>query len=107
MAGADGPTGSREILIDLTTVTARTIRAATNGVKIGEIRINGTAGSGAGNVVLRTDVASTGDVVFQLLANNDAHDGTFSADRMWTRGLFMDVLATAWLAGSTMIIVTK
>ena len=104
---ADGPTGAREIFIDLTVVGARTIRDATNGVRIAEIRINGTAGAGAGDIVLRTDLAATGGEVFKLLANNDAHDGTFAAHRMWTRGLFMDALATAWLAGATMIIVTK
>ena len=107
MAGLDGAVGKRDIYIDLNTATARTIRAATQGTRISEIRINGTAGSGESNVVLRQDVASTGDIMFKLLApSGSGHDGTFSVARMWTRGLFMDALTTAWVAGSHMIIHT-
>jgi len=105
---ADGALGSRQIFIDLTVVGARTIRDATNGVKIGEIRIQGTAGAGTSDIILREDVATTGGIVFKLAAAAGSdHDGTFSADRMWTRGLFMDLIGSAWVAGSHMIIVTK
>lgn len=110
---ADGPFGARDILINLNApITARIIRTAEAGditrfVKINGIRINGVAGAGTGDIVLRAESA-TGPIVFKLLApNGSAHDGTFFVPgNPVIKGLYMDAVGTAWVDGAVMIIHT-
>lgn len=102
---ADGPFGAREVFIDLTLApAARVIRdAAPTGrnaefAKIAAIRINGVAGAGDGDIILRSNSA-TGPVVFRLDApNGSTHDGTlvFGHPAPTLRGLYMDSVGTAW-----------
>lgn len=108
---ADGPLGKRDINIDLTVVGARTIRDPATGqwVKIQSITISGTTGAGAGNIVLREETASTGNVIFRFETTNATQYNVtpeFAKMPPVFKGLFMDALGTAWAAGSTMVIHT-
>ncbi len=108
---ADGAFGERDIFIDLNSpITARVIRDATKGefVKITAIHIYGTSGAGAGAIVLRKESA-TGPIIFQVAPANSAAvvvDKEFSEKVPIHKGLYMDAVATAWLAGSSMEIYT-
>lgn len=106
---ADGPYGAREIYIDLTSAGARVIRdvlAEGRYVKIMGVRINGTSGAGAGDIVLR-DGSVSGNIVFKEIApGGTPFDGTMTPVRIRCHGLYMDALANPWAAGSYMIIYT-
>ena len=100
---------NREIFIDLTATGARTIR--TPGLnRIHSIRVRGTVGASAQNIVLRRTTASTGPIIFQQLGPADTeHDGTeiFPPNGMEVDGIFMDNLTNAWDTGAFMIIYTE
>jgi len=109
---ADSSYGLRDIYIDLTSVGARTIRDIAGDGKIvfiDAITINGTSGAGAGDIVLRSDAASSGPIVHKTLApGGTGFDGTKGPSLLIrARGLYMDALANAWAAGSFMIIHTR
>jgi hypothetical protein len=111
---ADGNFGERDIVLDLNDpITARTLRAATQVVKVVGITINGnapTTGS-QGNIVLRKELVSTGPIVWELLPTTNqqvnAHFDMPGQDGRIYNGLFMDAMTTnGWDAGSVMIIHT-
>lgn len=106
----DGSFGARDIFLDLNaTPAARVIRDATKNhwVKIRGIRINGVAGASAGDIILHGEGAA-GPTIFTLLAAaSSPHDGTFFVHgNPIIKGLYMESVGTAWLAGATMVIHT-
>ncbi len=98
---------ARNPFIDLTVTGARVIRAAGT-ARVMAIRVNGTAGGVAGDIIFR-ETSASGEVVFKLLAPaSSTHDGTLSFPSPGRNfdGLFMDTQGTAWLAGSHIVVYT-
>lgn len=104
---ADGAFGSREIVIDLTQVGARVLRAFPSATIIHAVKINGTAGAGAGDIILRK-TSATGPIVFEEpVASGTPVDGALIPMCTYAKGLFMDALPAPWTAGSILIIYTE
>lgn len=104
---ADGAYGAREIVLDLTVAGARVIRASPLLSHIIGIKVQGTAGAGAGDIVLRQDSA-TGPIIFQLAVDaGGSADGAVIPMDTWAVGLYCDAPAVVWAARSTCIIYTK
>lgn len=110
---ADGNYGKRNINIDLTVATARTIRdpAKKEWVKIDSIFINAVAsGTGSQNVItLREETASTGNILFQFQpSNGQVVQQQFFYDEApaIVLGLLMDAMTAGWASG-IMIVNTK
>lgn len=111
---ADGPYGANPIYIDLTVAGARTIKDAVRPIgdlnftpdvgKIKSVRIQGTAGAGAGDIVLRKDSAAGGIVFKTAVAAGVPQDGVDTPMDREFRGLYMDAIPAAWVAGSFMLI---
>lgn len=110
---ADSSFGLRDITLDLNgVITARVIRDALKGeyAKVTGLTINGVTGAGDGTIVLRGESAS-GPIFYKLqTVNSTAYnvDKTFGEDKGGRiyKGLYVDALNTAWVAGATLIIHT-
>jgi hypothetical protein len=109
---ADGNTGQREIVVDLSVTGARTLRDAATGnwVKITRISVSGKTGASAQSIVLRSEVASTGPILYSLLgtaATEYEDTNPFASGKPVVKGLYLDNIANAWTAGSLLIIYTS
>ncbi len=98
---------ARNPFIDLTGTGARVIRAAGT-ARVRAIRVNGTAGGGQGDIIIREN-SSSGPIIFFLIAGSSTvHDGTisFPGSGRNFNGLFMDTQGTAWATSSHIIVYT-
>ena len=105
---ADPSFGLRHIALDVAgVVTARVVRDATKSEisYLSGITVSGTTGAGAGTIVLREDSAS-GPILWKFTPANGTlynFDVAFSTP-IKSRGLYVDVITTAWAANSVVIL---